>query len=221
MTARPVLVSALDLELLRAIEREGSVAAACRRLRIPRDRGVYRIARLGRRFPGGAVTSVRGGRGQGSSRLTPAARKLLGAGPEALGGTPGDPPTVLVGRYHRLPDPHVVVGGVPVHVEFIADEGERVGVAVEPDSIVLAPARFPSSARNVWGGTVRGVRPAARGGGPFRRLVRVGALGTVLEVALTPASVASLGLRPGRPVYLYVKATALRRAPPTRGSPRS
>jgi molybdopterin-binding protein/molybdate transport repressor ModE-like protein len=206
MTQRPVLVTDLDLALLRAIDREGSVAAACRALGIPRDRGVYRIARLGRRLPGGVLTARRGGAGRGSSRLTDAARRLSETGPEGrpMAGALG---AALRGTYRIRPDGHVVVGGQPVYVDFVAREGERVGIALDPEAIVVARGRFDSSARNVWSGVVRSVGPS---GARCTAVVR--ALGRNLPVALTRASVERLGLRPGRRVYLYVKATALRRA---------
>jgi molybdopterin-binding protein len=49
-----------------------------------------------------------------------------------------------------------------------------------------------------------------RGAGP--RLALVARVGTRhrLRAAVTPGSVRELGLAPGRRVYLYVKATALR-----------
>ncbi|MGB6501811.1 MAG: TOBE domain-containing protein, partial [Thermoplasmata archaeon] len=72
---------------------------------------------------------------------------------------------------------------------------------------------------NVVPATVESVGP---GTGPFGRRLRVRAGRTRLTVALTREPIRTLGLTPGRRVYLYVKATALRRVgrtpSPSRGS---
>ena len=215
MTDRTLWVPPEDVELLRAIDREGSVAGASRSLGIPRDRAVYRIARLSARLPGGVLVPHRGGAAHGFSRLTEAARRLLeGKGPPRVRAAPAPHhPTLLVGTYRAGREARVDVAGQPVYVDFTASDGERVAVAVDPEAIVVAPGRFVSSARNVWEGTVRSVRARPGESGAARRTVRIRALGRDLAVALTPASLRSLGLSKGRRVFLYVKATALRRAP--------
>ena len=221
MTRRPLSVPPEDLELLRAIDRTGSVAGAARSLGMPRDRAVYRIERLRGELGGPVLVARRGGAGHGTSRLSAAARRWLASVAPALvlRRARRGPRSVLVGRYRSGPDPFVEVRGRPVYVDFVAREGERVGVAVDPEAIVVASARFPTSARNVWDGVVLSVRPVRDG--PGRRLVQVRALGARLAAAVTPASSARLGLAAGRRVVLYAKATALRRAPLTPGSPRS
>jgi molybdopterin-binding protein len=128
---------------------------------------------------------------------------------------------VLVGIYRSGEEAHVELGRRSVYVDFVADPGETVGVVVDPEAIVVAPDRFPSSARNVWPGRVRSVDATDPQGGRLRRIVRIHALGRDMPVALTPASVKALRLVPGRRVYLYAKATALRRVHVTRGSPRT
>ncbi|GAA1901235.1 ABC transporter ATP-binding protein [Lapillicoccus jejuensis] len=83
-----------------------------------------------------------------------------------------------------------------------AREGDAVLAAVSPSAVVLSTAApGPTSARNVWPGTVEGVelltdRVRVEVGGPPHAFVDV-----------TPAAVAELGLHPGQPVWLSAKAT--------------
>ena len=214
MTGAGAAIPPEDLDLLSAIDREGSVAAAARRLGIPRDRAVYRIARLRRRLRGSVLVPHRGGAAHGSSRLTAPARRLLAERPPDV--RTGRPDRIagarLVGTFHAAPSPTVRVGSVEIFVDFRATDGERVGVEIPPEAVVLALGRFASSARNIWPGRV--VRVEARRRGPARQFVRIRALGRELPVAVTPSAVAELALRPGRRIFLYAKATALRRAPP-------
>ena len=127
------------------------------------------------------------------------------------------------GTYRARPAPTVHLGrGARVRVAFAAEDGESVTVLLDPESILLAPARFPSSARNVLPATVVGVERTT-GGLASTLLVRAGSL--TLRVAVTEEPLRQLRLVPGRRVWLYVKATALRRVGrpsgrPIRGSPR-
>jgi len=230
VTARPRTVTDTDVALLRSLERERSVVAASRRVGISRDRATYRLGRLERAFGGPVVTSVRGGRGHGGTRLTPLGDRIVREGfdsVELLDARPVAPPSrpnLLRGIYRRRPAPAVDLGGgLSLRVAFDADEDEPVGVLLDPEAILVARARFPSSARNVLAGTVEAIRS---GPNPFGEtvLVRVGR--TRLRAAVTEEPIHQLHLRPGARVWLYVKATALRRvaaarAAPTRGSPRS
>ncbi|HEV2167237.1 MAG TPA: TOBE domain-containing protein [Thermoplasmata archaeon] len=218
-----------DVALLRALARDRSVVAASRSVGISRDRGTYRIARLNRAFGGPVVESDRGGRSHGESRLTELGDRIVRQGfdsVELLDGRPVSPPTTsnrFSGTYLRRPGPAVDVGGgVRLRVAFPAEEGERVSLLLDPEAILLAAHRFPSSARNVLPATVERVERSA-GGLAATLHLRTGPLRW--RVAVTEEPLRQLRLSPGRRVWVYVKATALRRvgrpsARPTRGSPR-
>jgi molybdopterin-binding protein/molybdate transport repressor ModE-like protein len=216
-------VTDTDVALLRALATEPSVVAASRRVGISRDRATYRLARLGRAFGGPVVTSRRGGGGHGTTRLTTLGDRIVRQGFDAvelLDARPVATPTrsnLLRGTYHRRPAPEIDLGrGRRLRVAFDATEGEPIEVLLDPESILVAKAKFASSARNVFAGTIESVR-SRRGPGGSTLRVRAGA--NRLRVAVTRESVQRLGLTAGAPVWLYVKATALRRVGhPTPGS---
>jgi molybdate transport system regulatory protein len=229
MTKRPNPVTDTDVALLRSLGQERSVVAASRRVGMTRDRAVYRLRRLERAFGGPVVTSVRGGLVHGGTRLTVLGDRIVRRGfdsVELLEARPVSPlsvPNLLRGVYHRVPHPEVVIAdGLRLRVAFAAEEGEAVSLLLDPEAILVARRRFPSSARNVLAGIVEAVRPAGDLG--FTLAVRSGSV--LLRVAVTAEPVGQLRLRPGVKVVLYVKATALRRVGrrsvrSTRGSPRS
>ncbi|MGI0071657.1 MAG: TOBE domain-containing protein [Thermoplasmata archaeon] len=226
---RTNLVTDTDVALLRTLARERSLVAASRRVGISRDRAVYRIARLARAFGGPVVQGARGGATHGGSLLTALGDRIVRGGFDSLELldahplAPSTPPNLLHGVYRRTPHPEVRVGrSLRLRVAFAAEDGERVAMLLDPESVVVARRTFPSSARNALRGAVTAVR---RGPGSEVALV-VRCSGTVLRVAITEEPVQQLGLRRGATVVLYVKATALRRvgpagSAPTRGSPRS
>ena len=222
-TARARVVTDLDVALLRSIARERSVVAASRAVGISRDRATYRLRRMAGTFRGAIVSGDRGGRGHGGTRLTPLGDRIAHGGfaaVELLEGRPIAPPpptNVLAGRFRAGPPPEVELrSGGRLRVAFSAEDGAPVAVALDPEAILVARGRFASSARNVLAATVERVPQDL---GTPGRLVTVRAGRERLGVALTTESVRGLGLARGRRVYLYVKATALRRvARPTRGS---
>ncbi len=227
--SRADLVTSTDIALLHALERRPSVVAASRRLGISRDRAVYRLARLSRAFGGPVVASVRGGARHGGTVLTALGDRIARGGftslelLDARPTTPLSAPNLLQGVYRRSSDPEVRVGrSLGLHIAFDAPEGTPVSVLLDPEAVVVARRRFTSSARNVLAGTVVAVRPGREGLG-LTLVARCD--GERLRVAVTGESVRRLRLAPGTPVWLYVKATALRRvgtaSGPTRGSPRS
>ncbi|MCI4331569.1 MAG: TOBE domain-containing protein [Thermoplasmata archaeon] len=231
MTARPLFLTPLDVSLLRQLGRAASLVEACRQLEITRDRGGYRLRRLARLAGGPVVRARRGGSGHGATQLTSRGARLLerasaplAVDPRPSRARPGERPTFLQGPWHESPQPNIVVGGVQLFVGFRAVEGETVSVELDPESVILATRRYPTSARNVLAGTVREVRHRGPGTGPVSARVTVGVGGFLVEAAVTDRSVEALRLATGRRVILYVKATALQRRPgraprsPTRGS---
>lgn len=218
MTRRNVYVTALDLELLAAVGRTGSLVSASRAVGVSRDRALYRLGRLPAVAGGPVVRSVRGGAHQGGTRLTPRGWTLLRHSADAVAVSPlGEPPTVgaapvLAGTWRPDPFPRVDLGqGLSIAVAFSAVDGERVHLAIDPESILLARRRFPTSARNVLPGVVERLRSVgvARPSGLY--LVRVAAGAARFEVLLTDRARVELRLRRGAPVVLYLKATAIRR----------
>ncbi len=212
---RAPVVTDVDIALLRALARERSVVAASRRVRISRYRAVYRLARLERAFGGPVVTGERGGRSHGGSRLTALGDRVARKGfdsVELLDSRPTTPPTrsnLFHGVYRSRPAPEVALArGIRLRVAFSANDGERVAAALDPESIVLARGRFPSSARNVLPARVTSVRAT----GSERGSTVTARLGPArLRVAVTDESVRQLRLTPGAKVWLYIKATAFRR----------
>ena len=215
MTRRGDVVTSTDVALLRSLEHERSLVSASRRVGISRDRAVYRIARLQRAFGGPVVRAVRGGAGHGGTTLTPLGDRIVRGGFESmelLDARPVAPltlPNILHGTYHRTPEPEVRVGrSLRLRVAFAAEDGEAVSVLLDPEAVVVARRRFPSSARNVVRARVEEVRPE---GGDLGVTLLVRCPGARLRIAMTPEPVRQLDLHPGATVYLYVKATALRR----------
>ncbi len=215
MAERPSRVTDTDVALLRSIGRSHSVVAASRELGISRDRAVYRLGRLARAFGGPVVQGARGGRAHGGTALTPLGDRVLRGGFDAVelldarSLVGGARPNVLRGVYRAGPPPEVAVApGLRLRVAFSAADGEPLRLVLDPEAIVVARRRFPSSARNVIAGTVERVERDPSGLG---LTLRVRVAGSTLRVALTEEPVRQLGLRPGVRVLLYVKATALRR----------
>ena len=221
-TARPAQVTSADVALLRALARERSVVGASRRVGMSRDRAVYRLERLARAFGGPVIASVRGGSRYGGSELTVLGDRVLRGGfgsLELLGARPTVPlttPNLVRGIYRSQPSPTVRVGpSLRLHVAFRAEDGASIAVLVDPEAIVVARRRFPSSARNVLAGSVEATRP---GGGRLGRtlLVRTGPVRW--RIAITDAALRQLGLGNGTRVWLYLKATAVRPVAPAGSS---
>ncbi len=223
-------VTDTDVALLRSVGRERSVVAASRSVGISRDLANYRLGRLARTFGGPVVEGIRGGRGHGSTRLTELGDQIVRGGFDSvrlLDARPVTPPyrsNRFIGRYRAGPPPQIELGGGSrLRVAFSAEPGETVRALVDPEAILVARGRFRSSARNVLRSKVVSIE---HGPGPGEATL-VARWGTRRwRVAVTDETVQSLGLARGASVWLYVKATAIRRvgragrAGPTRGSPR-
>ena len=94
-------------------------------------------------------------------------------------------------------------GDAVFHV--LADE--RAGdsfLAFAPSEVALSVEKAPGSPQNVFAGTVREVLPL-----PDRLRVSVTA-GVVIVAELTREAGAALDVKPGRPVWVSIKATAIR-----------
>jgi molybdopterin-binding protein/molybdate transport repressor ModE-like protein len=202
-SARP-WITPVDRKLLEALASAPSVAGACRQAGLTRDRGVYRLRRLSEGFGSAVVQSRRGGPGVGGARLTRFGRSLL---ERSRGGEPGAPHrNRLSGTYHAGPAPRVdVEGGPSLVVAFRAREGEHVTVGCAPEALLLARARFDSSARNVLPAVVAGSRSVGR----EREEVTLLLGRAELRASVTPAAVERLKLARGRRLFVYLKATAL------------
>jgi molybdate transport repressor ModE-like protein/molybdopterin-binding protein len=224
-------VSSSDLALLAAVARERSVVRASRSIGMSRDRAVYRLERLARAFGGPVVRGARGGTAHGGTALTPLGGRVARGGFDSVelldarraGPTPA--PNLLRGVYRARPYPRVELGrSLELRVAFSADDGSDVALRLDPEAILVARERFPSSARNVLPARVEGLR---RGPGELERTLLARCGRVRLRVAVTDEPVRQLGLVRGTPVWLYVKATALRRvvrpgpARLSRGRPRS
>lgn len=202
----------IDIRLLGELARGSNLVHAARALGVGRDRAVYRLKRLERLYGRPAAVGRRGGPHTGTTHLTPLGRRLLRS---ATGRPPGA--NLWSGTFRAGPPATVLLGpGAALVVSFRAREGASVTVEVDPEDLIVARRPATLSARNTLRATVE--------------RVRVHADGTVtlvarwkdhpVRVALTTGSVERLRLVPGTPVYLYVKAVAVRRAP-SPGSPRS
>lgn len=221
---RAATVTDTDIDLLRALGRRRSLVAASREVGMTRDRATYRLARLARAFGGPVVTTHRGGRAHGDSRLTPLGARIVRHGFDAveLRRAPGassapSPPNWLTGRFRARPAPTLELGGgLALRVAFPGEDGRPVRAALDPEAILVARERFASSARNVLAATVERVR---RGAALASDRLAVRAGGVRLRVAVTDDALDQLGLARGQRVWIYVKATALRPvAATTRGS---
>ncbi len=204
----------LDRKLLRALAETKTLVGACRRVGIGRDRGVYRIRRLEQGWGRPVTRSTRGGGGTGGTRLTELGRRLLRAGGSDRPSDPAGRGNRLTGTYRGGTPPVVELSdGAPLVVAFPGRPGTPVGLRISPEALLVAPGRFPSSARNVLPAHVVRLRP--RRSGRVEVTFRTG--GQLLRALVTDSAVRSLGLRPGVRSYLYLKATAIR---PERGRSR-
>lgn len=209
MSERPYLTP-LDLKLLRQLARHPNLSVACRLAGIGRDQGQYRLRRLARLYGHPVASTRRGGGGVGGTRLNRWGLRLLEQDPRTRR---RGPESRLTGVFHRGPPPTLrTLRGLSLAVGFLRAEGERVRVEVDPEAILLAPLRFPSSARNV----LVGVLTRLHAQGSLRRIVSVRVGRETLNAAVTPAAVSELRLRPGRRIYLYLKATAVKPLAPPR-----
>ncbi len=224
MTRRANVVSDQDLSLLRSLDQSRSVVAASAHVGISRDRAIYRLQRLRDAVGGPVVTSERGGSGHGGTRLTDLGHRVARGGfnsvelVAARASAGLSAPNRLAGVYRHVPTPAIRARAPSPPSGGVRRRRGRAGRAPP------RPGGDPRRARAVRDqraerapGTVESIRPAGRLGRTL--VVRVGPVR--VRAAVTPEPIRQLGLAPGTSVYVYVKATALRRAPGGRGRPYS
>jgi len=195
-------LTATDVRLLAALQRTRNLVHACRQVGIARDRAVYRLRRLDRLY--GSVTgAARGGAHGGGTWLTARGRRLLARAQGAHAHA-----NRWTGTYRGGPSPRVELDpDSRLDVAFRWRDGGTVVVEVDPESIVVAAHAVPLSARNALRAVVQAIR--RRPDGTVELTARWN--GRPVRVTLTEGSVGRLGLAVGRPAFLYVKATSLRR----------
>ncbi|MFB6184884.1 MAG: TOBE domain-containing protein [Haloarculaceae archaeon] len=215
--AEDVTLERRDVELLHAIDEEGSLNAAAESLGRSFSHAQRRIVELEAAF-GDLVVRRRGGAGGGGSELTDTARDLCAAFARLQRGFEGVAEvaeTVLHGTVVERDGELATVETDAGTVRALVPEGEAaVDLAVRADAVTLnAPEDVPipenTSARNRFHGTVVDVEAGER---IARIAVDVGAA-TPLLALVTEDSRGKLGLEPGVDVVASFKATAVRGVP--------
>lgn len=209
-----VTFEARDAELLRAVDREGSLNAAAQSLCRSYSRSHGRLADLEEAF-GPLVERTRGGTGGGGSRLTDGARTLLARFDRLraeFSGVAAAAETVLEGRVLEREGEIAVVETPVGRIRALTPaDATTVQVTLRADAVTLhdpeeAPPAGGTSARNRLHGTVVGLDP---GESVVSVDVDVGA-GDPLVALVTTDSVDRLDLREGSAVVVTFKATATR-----------
>jgi molybdate transport system regulatory protein len=206
-----------DVELLRAIDREGSINAAAAALGRSYSRAQRRVVELEGAF-GDLVARQRGGAGGGGSRLTDRARELLSRYDRLraeFSGVTETAETVLEGRVvDREGELATVETAAGVLRALVPGGDDEVRLTLRADAVTLqSPSTSPdpdrTSARNRVRGTVLGVDA---GESVALVTVHVGEA-TTLSALVTTASVERLDLHRGTPIVASFKATATRGVP--------
>ncbi|PSQ16374.1 molybdenum-binding protein [Halobacteriales archaeon QS_8_69_26] len=208
-----VTVTGRDVEMLRAIDRHGSMSAAADALGRSYPHLQRRVVELEEAL-GSLTTRVRGGEGGGGTELTPEARavirrferlriELAGVTATAESVFPG----TVVERRGELATVETPAGELTARVPPGTTEVE---VAVRADAVVLidpdSTDRTHTSLRNQLPGTVTRVD---REGTVANVTVDVGG-GVAVESVITAESLARLDLAPGEAVVAAFKSTAAR-----------
>ncbi|WP_276299335.1 TOBE domain-containing protein [Halorussus lipolyticus] len=207
-----------DADLLRAVDREGSLNRAAEALGRSYSRAHQRLTALEDAL-GPLVARQRGGSGGGGSELTDEARDVL-ARFERLRteftGTAEVEESVLSGRVVSREGELATVETSAGQVRALAPEADTdaVQVAVRADAVTLhapadAPAEEATSARNRFAGTISAIDSGEQ---VARVLVDVDA-DALLGALVTMSSVEKLDLREDSDVVASFKATATRASP--------
>lgn len=209
-----VTLDAGDVNLLRAVDREGSLNSAATALGRSYAHAQRRIVELEEAF-GPLTERQRGGSGGGGTELTRTASELLAAFERmqtSFEGVADIAETVLVGEVIDTDGELVTVktGAGPVYALAPGGEG-TIHLSVRADAVTLTtpddtPVPEHTSARNRFSGTVREIESGER---IARITVDVGADDPLLAL-VTEDSQEKLGLVPGSDVIASFKATATR-----------
>jgi molybdate transport system regulatory protein len=212
-----VTLAERDVDLLRAIDRHGSINAAATSLERSYSRAQRRIVELEAAF-GDLVTRTRGGSGGGGSRLTGRARELLSRYDRLraeFSGVAETAETVIEGRVVDREGELATVETEAGRLRALVPAGDdAVRLTLRADAVTLqSPSQSPdpdrTSARNRLRGTVLAVDA-----GESVALVTVDVGGVAsLSALVTTASVEKLRLHRGTPVVASFKATATRGVP--------
>lgn len=209
-----VTLDAQDVELLRAIDREGSLNTAAEELGRSYAHAQRRIVELEEAF-GSLVERQRGGSSGGGSDLTATARELLVAFERtrtSFEGVADIAKNILTGSITEREGKLVTAETEAGPVRALVPEGEgKVQVSIRADAVTLTdpedtPVPARTSARNRFSGPVREVESGDR---IARVAVDVGA-DDPLVALVTKDSKEKLGLETGSTVVASFKATATR-----------
>jgi len=217
LRADGVTLDERDVDLLRAIDRAGSLNTAAEELGRSYAHAQRRVVELEEAF-GSLVTRQRGGSGGGGSTLTGTAEELLAAFERTRTGFEGVADiadTVLTGAITERDGELVTVDTDAGPVSALVPEGDGVvQLSVRADAVTLTdpddtPVPARTSARNRFPGTVSGVEAGER---IARVEVDIG-IDDPLLALVTEASREKLGLEVGSDVVASFKATATRGTP--------
>ncbi len=212
-----VTVDTRDVELLRAIDSEGSLSSAATSLDRSYAHAQRRVVELEDAF-GSLVERQRGGADGGGSELTDTAVDLLATFERvrtSFEGITEVAETVLAGTVVERDGELATVETAAGRVRALVPEGDGdVQLTLRADAVTLTdpddtPLPDSTSARNRFSGTVSSVETGER---VARVAVDVGADDPVLAL-VTERSRAKLDLKAGREVVVSFKATATRGVP--------
>lgn len=206
-----------DVDLLRAIDRAGSLNAAAAEMGRSYAHAQRRVVELEEAF-GSLVDRQRGGAGGGGSALTETAAELLAAFERTRTGFEGVAAvaeTVLSGAIAERDGELATVKTDAGPVRALVPDGSGVvELSIRADAVTLtdpadAPVPDHTSARNRFSGTVCGVETGER---IARIAVDIG-IDDPLRALVTEDSRERLGLAVGSDVVASFKATATRGTP--------
>ena len=212
-----VTLDGSDVELLRAIDRAGSLNTAAAELGRSYAHAQRRVVELEEAF-GSLVERQRGGSGGGGSTLTETADDLLAAFERTrtgFEGVAGVAETVLTGPITGREGELVTVETDAGPVRALVPDGDGVvQLSIRADAVTLTdpddtPVPEHTSARNRFPGTIRGIEAGER---IARVAVDIGVDDPLLAL-VTEDSREKLGLTVGSDVVASFKATATRGTP--------
>ncbi|MFC4439894.1 MULTISPECIES: TOBE domain-containing protein [Natrialbaceae] len=214
LSAGDVTIDRRDIEMLAAVDREGSMHGAAEELGRSYARLQNRIVELEAEV-GQLTERQRGGRGGGGTRLTDTAHELrrrFDRYETELDGVATVTESVFTGtvdeRTGELATVETAAGSV---VALVPRTAREVQIGVRSDAVVLTdPDETPepdgTSLRNRFDGTVTNVEA----GEEIASVTLSLAEGVDLEALVTRSSRERLALEPGREVVASFKATAAR-----------